>query len=269
MLECVINISEGRRLDVVDAIAAAAGPNLLDVHRDPDHHRSVLTLAGDGVEQAARRVAEMAVEAIDLTVHAGAHPRLGAVDVVPFVPLTGSTMGDAVRARDEFGRWAADALSLPCFLYGPERSLPDVRRRAFIDLDPDFGPTSPHPRAGACAVGARPILVAYNVWVAAPVADAREVASRLRSPSVRALGLVVGARAQVSFNLIDPHEVGPADAYDAVTRLLPVEGAELVGLVPRAILDRVEPDRWAELDLGPDRTIEARLEQAGLDGGRL
>ena len=219
-LECVINVSEGRRVGVVAALADAAGDVLLDVHTDVDHHRSVLTLAGPAelVQAGARAVAAGAVDAIDLTAHAGVHPRLGAIDVVPFVPLGSLPFASAVDARDRFALWAAGELLLPCFFYGPERTLPEVRKRAFRDLRPDVGPGGPHPTAGGCAVGARDVLVAYNVWLA-PSCDlsvARAVATEVRSPFVRALGLAVGSSVQVAMNLVTPLPVGPAEAYDAV-----------------------------------------------------
>lgn len=257
MLECVINISEGRDHDRLARVAEAAGADLLDVHTDPHHHRSVLTVVG---EAAARAVTAAAVAAIDLTGHDGVHPRIGAVDVVPFVPLAGSTMVDAVAARDRFGEWAAVELGVPSFRYGPERTLPEVRRHAFVDLAPDAGPATPHPTAGAIAVGARPILVAYNVWLAEPdLALARRIASAVRTPQVRTLGLQVGDRVQVSMNLVDPGAIGPAAATDAVAALAPIDGCELVGLVPEAVVRAVPGDRWAALDLSLDRTIEARL----------
>lgn len=253
MLECVINVSEGRRLDVVAGIGAAAGDHLLDVHTDPHHHRSVLTLAGDDVEEAAFAVVQAAAQAIDLRGHDGVHPRLGAADVVPFVPLEGSTMGDAVAARDRLATRITADLTIPCVRYGPERTLPDVRRHAADEVDA-------HPTAGICCVGARPVLVAYNLWLAPPatLADARRVAARVRGPAIRTLGLQVGGAVQVSCNLVDPAVVGPDAAYDAVAALAPVERAELVGLVPMAVLDAVARERWAELDLAVDRTIEAR-----------
>jgi glutamate formiminotransferase len=262
VLECVVNVSEGRSGDVLADLAAAAGGALLDLHADPDHHRAVLTLAG---EEAPRAVARAAVERIDLRTHAGAHPRIGAVDVVPFVALGATPPDAAVGARDRFARWAADELGLPCFLYGPERSLPDVRRGAFGTLAPDTGPPRPHPTAGAAAVGARPVLVAYNVWLAEPdLAAARRLAAALRGPAVRALGLAVGDAVQVSVNLVDPLAVGPAAVHDRVAAEVAVARAELVGLVPAAVLRAVPRHRWAELDLAEDRTIEARLEAAGL-----
>jgi glutamate formiminotransferase len=259
MLECVVNISEGSRPDLVAAIAATAGTELLDVHSDADHNRSVLTLVG---EDAPRRVARSAVDLLDLRAHRGAHPRFGAVDVVPFVPLRGSTMADAEAARDRFLTWVADELAVPGFAYGRHRSLPEVRRRAFRDLSPDAGPATPHPTAGAVAVGARDVLVAWNLWLVVPdLARARHVADQVRGPDLRALGLAVGARVQVSMNLIAPHVVGPAEAWDRVAALVPVAGAELVGLAPASVLDRTDPARWSQLDLARERTIEARLER--------
>ena len=267
MLECVVNVSEGRRAEIVAALAGAAADALLDVHSDPDHNRSVLTLAGAGVEEAVGRLATETVRTVDLRMHEGAHPRLGALDVVPFVALEGtaSTLAHAVAARDRFARWAARALDLPCFCYGPERSLPEVRRLAFRDLDPDTGPGRPHATAGATAVGARPVLVAYNLWLrTGDLGEARSVASAIRGPALRALGLDVGGRAQVSCNLVEPGLVGPAAVYDMVAGLAPVARAELVGLLPRAVLEAVPRRRWAQLDLDAGRTIEARLEERGL-----
>jgi len=260
VLECVVNVSEGRDRGRVARIASAAGDHLLDVHVDADHHRSVLTLVG---EEAPRAVAAEAVAQLDLRDHAGAHPRIGVVDVVPFVALEGSDADEARTARDEFCRWAGEVLAVPCFRYGPERSLPDVRRGAFRTLAPDCGPPSPHPTAGAIAVGQRPVLVAYNVWLAEPdLALAKRIAVELRSPSVRALGLQVGRHVQVSMNLIDPAVTGPGAATDAVAAHAEVARGELVGLVPRWVLDLEPVERWGPLDLDEDRTIEARLRRS-------
>jgi glutamate formiminotransferase len=262
VLECVVNVSEGRDTDRLAAIGAAAGDELLDVHSDPHHHRSVLTLVG---EEAPRAVATAAVALLDLTEHEGVHPRMGVVDVVPFVALDGSTARDAIVARDAFAAWFAAAHGVPCFLYGEERTLPEVRRDAFGALAPDTGPARPHATAGATAVGARPVLVAYNVWLAgADLSAARAIAAAARRPGLRALGLQVGGRTQVSMNLIAPAELGPADAFDLVDELagdaaVAVEGAELVGLLPEAVLRAVPRARWAALGLAEDRTIEARL----------
>ena len=287
LAECVINISDGRSRSTIEALRGAAGTALLDVHSDAEHNRTVLTLGGPMaiVEDAARLVVTTAVARIDLRSHAGIHPRLGAADVVPFVPLveSGTTEEDwarVIEARDSCARWAGSDLELPCFLYGPERSLPEVRRSAFRSLTPDTGPRRPHPTAGATAVGARPILVAYNVWIAAnPDPDgpdaqpsapavARSLAGRLRSPAVRSLGLEVEEGAQVSFNLIDLGAVSVVDVYDAVAAGAESNGcsvlrAELVGLIPEVALRAAPRNRWAELDLGEDRTIESRLAAGG------
>lgn len=266
MLECVINISEGRDLQRVARIAATAGAALLDVHSDPHHHRSVLTLVG---EDAPRAVADEAVRLLDLREHIGVHPRLGVVDVVPFVALDGSDERSARDVRDRFATWFAERHAVPCFLYGPERTLPDVRRHAFADLMPDAGPPAPHPAAGACAVGQRDLLVAYNVWVRdGDLTAVRAAASALRCAEIRALGLEVGPRLQVSMNLVAPEHIGPAAAYDRVVaeagaRGMVVEGAELVGLVPHTVLAQVPRHRWDELGLSEERTIEARLEAQG------
>lgn len=257
VLECVLNLSEGRRADVVAELAAAAGDDLLDVHSDPDHNRSVLTLVGI---EAPRAVTRAAVERLDLRIHTGVHPRIGVVDVVPFVALEGSTPTEARRARDEFATWIATELGVPAFLYGPERSLPDIRRQAFTSLRPDRGPATPHPTAGAVAVGVRPVLVAWNLWLAEDdLATARSIAAELRSPDVRALGLAVGDAVQVSMNLVNPRRTGPAEIYDRVAAKAPIARAELVGLLTDDVLRSVPSERWRQLDVGPDRTVEARL----------
>ncbi|MCU1493510.1 MAG: Formiminotransferase domain protein [Acidimicrobiaceae bacterium] len=261
-----MNISEGVRADVVGSIGDAAGVALLDVHSDPWHHRSVLTLGGAETLEAAEAVAAAAVRLLDLDGHVGAHPRLGVVDVVPFVPLgvgraeESLDLGPARAARDAFGRWAGSSLGLPCFFYGPERSLPEVRRGAFVTLAPDTGPAEPHPSAGAVCVGARPALVAYNLWLESrDLALARTIARAIRCPEIRALGLGVGDRVQVSCNLVDPWQIGPGALFDAVDSLARVERAELVGLVPEGVLAREPRRRWSRLDLDAERTIESRL----------
>ncbi len=278
-LECVINVSEGRRAASIEPIASAAGRCLLDLHTDPWHNRSVLTLAGRDVQEAARAVARAAVDLLDLNDHHGAHPRLGVIDVVPFVPLriassasasavasgqTSLNLSHALAARDSFAGYAALELEVPCFLYGPERSLPEVRRRAFVTAAPDLGPATPHPTAGAVCAGAREVLVAYNLWLGVDDVElARDIARSIRSSQVRALGLELGGKAQVSCNLIEPSKLGPAEAFDFVAARAPVARAELVGLLPMTILDAIPRARWPELDLTEDRTIEARLEQTG------
>ncbi len=257
MLACVVNVSEGRSTGVLEALAGAGGDALLDLHVDPHHHRAVLTLVG---EDAPRAVAVEATRRIDLRRHAGAHPRLGAVDVVPFVPLAGSAMADALAARDQFASWLATDLAVPAFRYGGDGpSLPEVRRAA-RRRRPDTGGPLPHPTAGATAVGARAVLVAYNLVLAEPdLGRARAVAAAVRGPAVRALGLRVGGEVQVSMNLLAPYEVDPAAAFDAVAAHTAVARAELVGLLPESVLHGIDPGRWEALDLAADRTIEARL----------
>jgi glutamate formiminotransferase len=280
IVECVVNVSEGRDGPVLAELAAAAGVPLLHVHRDADHNRSVFTLAGPApqVAEAVRALARLAVERLDISTHQGVHPRLGVLDVVPFVPYAPGhpppqDVAGTVQLRDDFAAWLAATLDVPAFLYGPlpggrTRSLPDIRRHAFGDLAPDHGPAHPHQSAGASAIGARPALVAYNVWV--DRADlAGQVAAQIRGPSVRALGFDLGDRAQVSCNLIAPSLVGPAQVYDAVATRVEnaggaVLGAELVGLLPETVLHAITPDRWSELGLSPEETVEARLEDAGL-----
>jgi glutamate formiminotransferase / 5-formyltetrahydrofolate cyclo-ligase len=227
------------------------------------------------VEAAARSLARATTASLHLAGHDGAHPRLGVLDVVPFVALGDTAPSRAVLARDAFCAWAANELSLPCFRYGPlpgggERTLPEVRRGAFTLFDPDAGPSRPHPKTGAAAVGARPVLVAYNLWLeGATGAVARSLARAVRGPAVRALGFDLPHGVQLSCNLVEPLVVGPAEIYDAVTERLQGTGAavarcELVGLVPAAVLAQIEPERWSVLDLGIDRTIEARLEAVGV-----
>lgn len=300
-LECVVNLSEGRDADLIGRLASVCGRSLLDVHSDGDHHRSVFTLAGEGgeVEEAARAMTSLAVAELDITKHAGQHPRLGVVDVVPFVPLrsvarisnahgNGSEevsqsgarlipappLEDAVGARDRFAAWMSEDLGVPCFLYGPlrhgHRALPEIRRGAFADVMPENGATSPHATAGACAVGARHFLVAYNVVVGGgDINLARSIAAAIRGPAVRSLAFEVTGEFQVSCNLVDPLTIGPAEVRDAIAEaLLPaggwVERCELVGLLPAAVLARIPRDRWKELAVSPAVTIEERLDAAGI-----
>jgi glutamate formiminotransferase len=258
MLTCALNVSEGRDAARIAALVEAAGEDLLDVHTDADHHRSVLTVVG---EDAPRAVAVAALERIDLRRHAGAHPRLGVVDVVPFVAPPGDSLAEACAARDRFASWLGTEVGVPAFTYGPGLpTLPEIRRSAFAGLAPAAGPPRPHPRAGATVVGARFALVAYNLWLVDPdLATARSIARSLRGPSVRALGLAVGHTVQVSCNLIEPLAVGPEVVYDAVAARARISRAELVGLMPSAVLAVVDPARWSDLDLSPGRTVEARL----------
>ncbi len=264
MLECVVNISEGKDHGLLTTLADELGIDLLDVHLDGDHNRSVFTLIGT---TQVRVLAQRAIAALDIARHAGVHPRLGIVDVVPFVPLDMSTFADALLARNEFAEFGGNELGIPCFLYGPERTLPFIRAHAFKDLLPDFGPQRPHPTAGATCVGVRNVLVAYNLWLRDVSLDAaKQLAISLRSESVRALGFQVGEQVQVSTNLIDPLRVGPAEMYDMVAAKFKIERAELVGLVPARVLATIPRSRWAELGLGSEQTIEWRIAHRNQSG---
>jgi glutamate formiminotransferase len=277
VLECVPNVSEGRDREVLDALSDACGTALLDRHVDVDHNRAVFTLAAEEIASPVRTLALTVAERVDLTGHTGIHPRLGALDVVPFVALEGSTRRDAVAAAETFGTWVADTLELPVFLYDAAdphgRSLPDARRDAFSVRAPDAGPARPHPTLGAVAVGARDPLVAVNCELARDdMTLARAIATRVRErggglPGVRALALHLDSarRAQVSMNLVALERTGLQDACRTVDALARDAGnavarVELVGLVPAAELARCDDDFRVWSGLGPDDTIEGRLE---------
>ncbi len=257
MLESVVNISEGQNAFVLADMVTAVKSDLLDLHSDPDHHRSVFTMIGTS---APRVLAARAVDTLSIAHHIGVHPRVGVVDVVPFVPLVGSTIADALHARNEFAQWAWAQLRVPSFLYGPERTLPDIRRHAWRDLLPDVGDIAPHATAGAMCVGVRDPLIAYNVWLAnTELSEAKRIASLVRTEHIRTLGLQVGELTQVSMNLIRPDFVGPLDAYDAVAVHASIDRAELVGLIPASVLAVIPQTRWEQLDLAVEKTIEWRL----------
>ncbi len=275
VIECVPNFSEGRSRRVIESLRAeiesVTGVHVLDVHSDAAHHRSVFTFAGSvlAVLEAAFRSVRVAGTLIDLTHHRGVHPRIGAADVVPLVPLSGLTLSEAANAARVLGRRIGDTLDVPVFLYGHQtrRTLPEIRRggwrtlgermRTLPEWQPDFGPAAPHPTAGVTAVGARPILVAYNVVLDSPTAEpAKIIARTIRSsngglPSVRALGFLVDGRAQVSMNLLDIDTTPPLAVFEAVSRQaealgVAVLGSEIVGLVPERA---IPPDAEGSLAL--------------------
>ena len=236
----------------------------------------MLTLLGEADELVAdvESLVRWSVERIDLSDHEGVHPRFGVVDVLPYVPLGSATMAQAVVLRDQTARWIADELDVPSFLYGlmPDgavRSLPEVRRGAFRNLLPDCGPSVPHPTAGASAVGARDVLVAWNIWLTGVTLErARKLAAEVRGPGVRALGLDVEGAVQVSCNLVDPVRHPPTEVLDTVSNALSGSEAvlrcELVGLAPGAMLRIVPEARWAAIDLSWGMTIEAAAAVRGL-----
>jgi glutamate formiminotransferase / 5-formyltetrahydrofolate cyclo-ligase len=270
LFECVVNVAEGRRLEVLDRLSDAAGATLRDRHHDGAHNRSVFTLIGgsDDLTRDVRSLATAVFDELDLRHHEGVHPRLGVLDVVPFVALPPDEADRARGLRDDTARWIAESHEVPAFLYGElpngtSRTLPEVRRGAFRTLAPDFGPPESDPRLGASAVGARGVLVAWNLWVTGiSLSEGRAIAVSLRRDEVRALAFPIGDFVQISVNLIEPTVVGPGEVYDRAEALLPtgaIDHAELVGLVPDAVLRAERPERWAQLGLSEGATIEARL----------
>lgn len=292
LIECVPNVSEGRRADVIAALGAAlAGPgiHLLDRSSDASHNRTVYTFAGEPgpLRDAVLRLFAAAVDAIDLQTHDGIHPRIGAVDVVPFVPLHGATMEDCVALAKSTAALVAERVRVPVFLYEEaatseeRRSLSNIRRGGVHGVAlrmkqpawrPDFGPDQPHPAAGATAIGARPILIAYNVNLASNrLGVAQRIARLIRTsngglPHVKALGLQLDhGIVQVSMNLTDYKETSMMTVFDAIAREAAADGvrvleSEIVGLVPADALP-ADPARRLKLraeDL--DRVLERRLD---------
>ncbi len=294
LIECVPNFSEGRRQDVIRAIADAIKSTpaviLLDVESNPDHNRSVISFVGEPgpVKQAALAAAAKAIELIDLNKHKGEHPRMGAIDVVPFVPLSGATMEDCVSLARDFGRELGAGYRVPVFLYEeaatvPERrNLADVRAGEFEGLKdrigkdpakkPDFGPEMIHPTAGATAVGAREVLIAYNVDLGtSDLGIAKRIAHELRSKDgglayVKALGFELKQRriVQVSMNMTDYHKSQLFKAYELIKLFaerygVPVVGSEIVGLTPMdALVDSAEFYLRLE-NFSRDQILEKRL----------
>ncbi len=258
MLECVVNISEGQSPETLANMSAAVAADLLDVHSDPGHHRSVFTLRGT---HAPRLLAAHAVDLLNIHEHAGVHPRLGVVDVVPFIPLGDTTFDEAIRERNSFAQWVANELGVPSFYYGPERTLPDIRRTAWTSLFPDIGPRIAHPTAGAICVGVREVLVAYNIFLAdTTMKTAHEIVLNIRQPGLRALSFLVDGHAQISMNLTDLDTINVDTAYDIVAQFGNIARAELVGLMPLSALTKIEQSRWSQLNIGADKTIEARFD---------
>jgi glutamate formiminotransferase len=270
VIECVPNISEGRRPAVVSAIVEAIrrtkSVRVLDFSSDTSHNRSVITMAGDaaGLKAAVLAMFESAVTLIDLRSHTGEHPRLGAVDVVPFVPIEGVTMDQCVRLAKETAAAVADRFQVPVFLYEEasnnpaRRNLEDIRRGEFEGLAakmasagwaPDFGPAAPHPSAGASVIGARMPLIAYNINLATDRLDvAKKIAAAVRFSSggfryVKAMGVSLEDRGivQVSMNLTNFEKTPMLRVFDAVKQEAARYGvavleSEIVGLVPAAAL---------------------------------
>ena len=297
LVECVPNFSEGRRVETVERLAGAIesvdGAVVLDTHMDADHNRSVITFVADAnvVVEAAVRAVSLASVLIDLRQHAGQHPRLGATDVLPFIPVRGVTMEDCIALAHEAGRRIASELQIPVYFYeraarrSYRASLEDVRRGGFELLRdeigsverrmPDVGEPRIHESAGACIVGARPLLVAYNVNLqTSDLAIARRIARTVRARDgglrfVKALGFELRTRGivQVSMNLIDFRKTALHEAFEVVTREaarydVQVVGSEIVGLVPQAALDRSAEHFLQIENFSSGLVLENRIETA-------
>jgi len=296
IIESVPNISEGRRPEVLEAAAGAMrlvpGLRVLDVQSDKDHNRSVLTVVGDerSLKDGLLALFEVATSRIDLRNHQGEHPRVGAVDVVPFIPIEGATMKDCVALAREVGQAVAERFQVPVFLYEEaaaaphRRNLEDVRRGQFEALaermrdplwQPDFGPAAPHPSAGAVVVGARMPLIAYNINLGTPdVEIARRIAKAIRHSSggyrfVKAMGVMLEERnvAQVSINMTDYKKTPLFRVFETVRTEaarygVSVIGSEIVGLVPsQALIDAA--DHFLRLeDFDPAQILEQKIRQA-------
>ncbi|MHB1133922.1 MAG: glutamate formimidoyltransferase [Chloroflexota bacterium] len=293
LVQCVPNFSEGRRDWVIDEIVGAVrsveGAQLLEIEKDPDHNRTVLAFAGEpeAVAEAAFRAVRRAADLIDLNQHQGAHPRIGAADVVPFVPVAGVTMAECVELARSLGRRLAEELGLPVYLYGeaavrPERrDLPSIRRGEYEGLReevadkperaPDFGPSRLGP-AGATVVGARPPLIAFNVNLATTdLAIAKGIARRLREssgglPALRAIGLAVAEadEVQVSMNLTDYQRTGLLAAFRAVrdeaaSQGVAVASSKIVGLVPAEALAELVAEALSSPSFSAAQILERAL----------
>ena len=296
LIECVPNFSEGRRPEVVgairDAIAGVEGVTILDASSDESHNRSVITFVVpiEHAVQAAFEGIRAAAERIDLRQHTGEHPRIGATDVVPFVPLEDSTMEDCIALAKELGERVGKELGMPVYLYEraatreTRRNLADVRRGQFEALrdelgtnaerEPDFGPNAIHPSAGATAIGVRPFLVAYNVYLgdAANLPLAKSIAKQVRESSggfkaVKGLGLEVDGQAQVSMNLVDTDQTALHTVFDFISEKARAEGvevtwSEIIGLVPERVLFDAAKDHLELREFTPDQVLERQVARA-------
>jgi len=293
VIECIPNVSEGRRSDVVaemaDAIRVVPGVRLLDLSSDASHNRSVFTFAGDaaGVEQAVMALIERAVAAIDLRTHRGEHPRMGAVDVVPFVPIEGVTMAECIALAKKVGAAVADRFKIPVYLYeeastNPARkNLEDIRRGEFEGLaakmatagwTPDFGPAAPHVSAGAAVIGARMPLIAYNINLNTDRLDvAKKIAAAIRHSSggfryVKAAGFKLDDRGivQVSMNLTNYEKTPIFRVFETVKREAERYGvtileSEIVGLIPAAALNAAAEFYLQIAGFTADQVLENKL----------
>jgi glutamate formiminotransferase/glutamate formiminotransferase/formiminotetrahydrofolate cyclodeaminase len=298
IVECIPNFSEGRNPATIQVLIAAVesvpGVRLLDRTSDPDHHRSVLTFAGDpnAVAEAAFQAIQIATKLIDLRNHTGAHPRIGATDVVPFVPIQGSTMDDCVQLARRLGERVGTELKIPVFLYEQASSHPDrtrletirrgelsglgARMAAGLNWRPDFGPPRLHDTAGAIVIGARPPLIAFNVNLnSSDLTIAKTIARTIRHsngglPCVKAIGVTLASRGivQVSMNLTDYRVTSMAAAFravqtEAVKAGVKIAESELIGLVPQAALDQAASSLLQIGHFDSTQILETRLAETG------
>ena len=293
LIECVPNVSEGRRAEVISEMAGTIrgvpGVRLLDHSSDSSHNRSVFTLVGDpvGVERAVLALFERAIATIDLRSHKGEHPRLGAVDVVPFIPIEGVTMAECVALAKNVGAEVASRFGVPVYLYEEASSSParknleDIRRGEFeglagkmasLEWTPDFGPTAPHPSAGASVIGARMPLIAYNINLATDRLDvAKKIAAAIRQSSggfryVKAAGFLLQERGivQVSMNLTNYEKTPIFRVFETVKREAERYGvsileSEIVGLAPSAALVSAAEFYLQIEGFKPEQVLENRL----------
>jgi glutamate formiminotransferase len=297
LIECVPNFSEGRRPEVIEeivrAIGAIDGVSVLDHSSDPTHNRSVVTFAGSAepVVRAATAAVGRALELIDMNEHTGAHPRIGAVDVMPFVPLGSTRIEECVDLARRFGEQVAARFDLPVYLYGEAALRPERRRLAHVrrgeiealrqsigsdpERMPDFGPAHLHPRGGAIAVGARKPLIAFNVNLrTSDIGIARRIATTIREssggmPAVQAMGVLLDVpggepMAQVSMNLVDWERTGIAAVVREIRRLAveagtDVDHCELIGLAPTGALLEVAADALGLRRFSADQALELRI----------
>jgi glutamate formiminotransferase len=293
IIESAPNFSEGRRPEVVAALVEtiqAPGVLLLNSSSDWDHNRSVITIAGppSAVIEGLFRAVALAAQTINLFTHQGVHPRLGAADVVPLIPIQNCTLQQCVEWAQQLGQRIGTALGLPVYLYEaaatrPERrNLADVRRGEFEQLVqeihlpqriPDYGPAQVGP-AGAVIVGARQFLIAYNVFLnSADVTIAKRISKAIRAssggyPAVKAMGLLVNGQAQVSMNLVDYTQTPPHIVFDAIVRLAAAEGvtvdrSELIGLIPQAAVVQAAAHYLKLPELTTLRLVEPAIQVAG------
>lgn len=291
MIECVPNFSEGRDPDFMEAIHDAilndTETMILDQSADPDHNRSVFTLAGtpDSLMKSVFQFTSTAIERIDMREHKGVHPCIGAVDVIPFIPLNDTRLSECIALSEKVAKLLADSFEMPIYLYGKSARVPehqrlaDIRRGGYAALaheihsvperHPDFGPAQ-LPPYGGCSVGARDFLIAWNIYLdTADIAIAKAIAGEIRESSgglkgVQAIGLPVKGRAQVSMNITDFHAAPLKKVYEAVERLAVKAGtgilsSELIGLLPQAALAGSSAEALKISNFSPERIIENRL----------